>query len=74
MDKIKEQIIDSCITEICKDENKEKLTKSLIDPIMTHVMNKFQYILIIIAVFMIILYSKVTYILFLAIRNPSLNS
>ena len=58
MDEIKKQIIDSCVTELCKNENQNKITQSIIDPITKHIYKKFQFLFIIIALFMIILYQK----------------
>lgn len=69
MDKIKEQVIESCISEICKEENKKIVTQQVIDPITEHIFKKFQMIFLCIAIFMVLLYFKVTCILFFALRK-----
>lgn len=64
MDKIKEQIIDSCMTEMCKKENKDRLTKDVLDPLITHIINKFKFVLYVILFIIVLTYMKTTYILY----------
>ena len=62
MDKIKEQIIESCVTEICKKDNQKRITKDLLDPIMSHLFNKIKLYLLIMVLFMSLMYFKIGYI------------
>ena len=64
MNKIKEQIIESCLTEICRKETKEKLTKELIDPFVIHIINKFKFITYVILFIIVLTYIQTTYIFY----------
>ena len=63
MDKIKEQVIDSCVTELCKKSNKEKLEKRLLEPLLRHVFDRFKYVLYIMLCIIVLTYMKITFIL-----------
>ena len=69
MDVIKEQLINACVTEICKEENKKKIMDSVIDPITFYIFKKMQCVLIVVAIFLIILYIKITLILIFLLRR-----
>ena len=62
MDKIKEQIIDSCLSEVCKETNKKKIKENVIDPMIEHVFMKIRIYLLFVIFLIIILYVKITYI------------
>ena len=71
MDEIRDQFIDVCVTELCKDKNKEQIINKIVDPITLHIFEKIQYVLIIIAIFMILLYMKITFLLYISLKKIS---
>ena len=68
MDKIKEQIIESCVTEICKEDNKKRITKDVLDPLIHHIFDKMKIYLICLTLILILIYFKIGYIVY-KIRN-----
>ena len=64
MDKIKEQIIESCVTEMCKEDNKNRITKDVLDPMIRHIFDKMKTYLVFLTLFMILIYFKIGYIVY----------
>jgi len=63
------EIIDICITEISKDENKKKLNTYLIEPSFTYIFDRiYPYIILTSVIFILILLMAITIIVIL-IRN-----
>jgi hypothetical protein len=63
------EIIDICITEISKDENKKKINTYLIEPSFTYIFDRiYPYIILTAVIFILILLMAITIIVIL-IRN-----
>jgi hypothetical protein len=63
------EIIDICITEISKDENKKKINTYLIEPSFTYIFDRiYPYIILTSVIFILILLMAITIIVIL-IRN-----
>ena len=63
------EIIDICITEISKDENKKKINTYLIEPSFTYIFDRiYPYIILTSVIFILILLMAIV-IIFILIRN-----
>ena len=53
MDKISKQLVDLCIEECKKQENKDIVVKNILDPLIMHILEKIQPFVIATAVYFI---------------------
>jgi len=64
------EIIDICITEISKDENKKKLNTYLIEPSFTYIFDRlYPYIILTAVIFLLILLMAIVIIIILVRNN-----
>jgi len=64
------EIIDICITEISKDENKKKLNTYLIEPSFTYIFDRlYPYIILTAVIFILILLMAIVIIIILVRNN-----